>query len=200
MKSSSRLADSCLDVQVAGLRQIIHQSDRVLAILERTGALGLPHWYLGAGAVTQTVWNHLHGFDAGRGIKDYDLIYFNGDDLSAESETDVERETTAILEGLDVNLDLTNEARVHLWYQERFGRSIEPYESSEEAISTWPTTASCIGIRLEGERFKVCAPYGLRDLFDLVVRPNKVLVGREIYEAKATRWAEQWPELTIHSW
>jgi hypothetical protein len=200
MKSSSLLADSCLDVQVEGLEQMTRKSDRVLAILERTKSLGLPHWYLGAGAVTQTVWNHVHGFDANWGIKDYDLIYFKSDDLSAESEADAKRETSAIFDDLDVNLDLTNEARVHLWYQERFGRSIAPYASSEEAISTWPTTASCIGIRLEGEGFKVCAPYGLRDLFDLVVRPNKVLIDREVYEAKTTRWAELWPGLTIHSW
>jgi uncharacterized protein len=197
---SSPLADSCLDVQIEGLWKIIQQSDRVLAILERTETLDLPHWYLGAGAVTQTVWNHVHGFDTSRGIKDYDLVYFNGDDLSAESEAEVEGRVAACFDDLDVNLDLTNEARVHLWYQERFGRSIAPYESTEEAISTWPTTASCLGIRLEGDGLKVCAPYGLRDLFDLVVRPNKALIDREIYEAKASRWAEQWPGLTVHSW
>ncbi len=49
--------------------------------------------------------------------------------------------------GLDVEIDIKNEARVHLWYGERFGKEIEPYRSSAEAIATWPTSASCVGVR-----------------------------------------------------
>jgi hypothetical protein len=38
--------------------------------------------------------------------------------------------------------DVKNEARVHLWYERRFGRHLEPYRSTGDAIATWPTTAS----------------------------------------------------------
>jgi hypothetical protein len=41
-----------------------------------------------------------------------------------------------------------------------------------------------VGIRGE---FECCAPFGLDDLFGLVVRPNKRQITRAIYEAKVER-------------
>lgn len=35
--------------------------------------------------------------------------------------------------------------------------------------------------------FKIYAPYHLDDLFSMVVRPNKLIVTREIFENKATK-------------
>jgi hypothetical protein len=101
---------------------------------------------------------------------------------------------------LGVTVDVTNEARVHLWYEQRFGVPLEPYGSTEEAIATWPTTASSVGVRPAGSGLAVCAPFGLRDLFALVVRPNKTLVTEAIYTAKAARWQATWPRLTILGW
>lgn len=185
---------------MASLERDLRANPVVDAILERAPALALPSWYLGAGGVTQTVWNVLHGFEPTRGIKDYDLVYFDGDDLSAAAEAAVERRAVALLGDLDVKIDVTNEARVHLWYAERFGRAIPPYRSTEHAISTWPTTASSIGVRDDGDELVVCAPFGLDDVYGMVVRPNKVKVTQAIYEAKAARWAAIWPKLTVLGW
>ncbi|MFJ3951773.1 nucleotidyltransferase family protein [Streptomyces sp. Je 1-4] len=44
------------------------------------------------------------------------------------------------------------------------------------------------------------APHGLADVFNLVVRPNPVLAPQEVYETKAARWRQQWPELTVLDW
>ena len=44
------------------------------------------------------------------------------------------------------------------------------------------------------------APYGLDDLFGLVVRPNRIQVPRRVYEEKAARYRTCWPELTILPW
>lgn len=44
------------------------------------------------------------------------------------------------------------------------------------------------------------APFGLDDMFDMIVRPNKRIVTREVYERKAQRWATHWPRLTIMPW
>jgi hypothetical protein len=52
----------------------------------------------------------------------------------------------------------------------------------------------------QDDGFAVCAPYGLTDLFGMVVRPNKVIVPRAVYEAKAARWAAVWPKLTVLAW
>ena len=84
-------------------------------------------------------------------------------------------------------LDVRNQARVHLWYERRFGRPLAPYRSVEHAIATWPTTATSIGVRAEGDNFAVSAPFGLADLFALTIRPNTTLVDRAGYEGKAAR-------------
>lgn len=194
------MADAPIDRQVGALKSIVRLNPVVAAILDWGPQLQLPSWYLGAGAVTQTVWNILHGFDPTSGIEDYDLVFFDPDDLSADAERLVERKAGELLADSGVHVDVTNEARVHLWYAQRFGRSIPPYRSTEHAISTWPTTASSIGVRSEGDTFAVCAPFGLRDLFAMVVRPNKTIIERAVYETKASRWAAQWPRLTVIPW
>lgn len=169
------------------------------AVMIAASDMGLPDWYFGAGGVAQTVWNLRHGFEAADGIKDYDLVYFSRD-TSAEEERRIEAELAQRLCEFGVVLDVNNEARVHLWYAERFGRRIDPYISTEDAISTWPTTASCVGVRTEKDSVVVCAPFGLTDLLDMVARPNKVIVSREIYEEKTNRWAARWPLLRVLPW
>jgi hypothetical protein len=70
----------------------------------------------------------------------------------------------------------------------------------EHAIATWPTTATSIGVRSDHNGFKVCAPFGLTDLFAMVVRPNAKLVSQAVYQAKAERWRLMWPRLTVLPW
>jgi hypothetical protein len=194
------VADAPLDEQVRALQGALATNRFVVAILQRVPRLGLADWYLGAGAVTGTVWNVLHGFDSTSGIKDYDLVYFDPNDLSADGEAATEQRIREVMEEVPVELDVTNEARVHIWYPQRFGRTIPPYRSAEHAISTWPTTASSIGVRLEGDSLVVCAPFGLRDLFAMVVRPNKAIIDAHVYDDKASRWADHWPRLRVLPW
>jgi hypothetical protein len=186
--------------QVRALEHAVRQNPVAQAILERVEALRLPSWYLGAGGVTHSVWNHLHGFEPTRGIKDYDVVYFDADDLTAAGETAVERRVGEVCGDLGATVDVTNEARVHFWYEQRFGRPIAPYRSTEHAISTWPTTASSIGVRSDRGEFVVCAPFGLSDVFAMVVRPNKAIIDRVLYEDKAGRWAQIWSELSVLPW
>jgi hypothetical protein len=185
---------------IASLESIVSQQPVIAEILRTAPSLGLPDWYLGAGCITQTVWNSLHGFELTFGIKDYDLVYFDPHDLSSQAEDDAERRAGEVVGAMGARLDVTNEARVHLWYEQRFGRPVGPYESSCAAIATWPTTATSVGIRRASGLFEVCAPFGLGDLFRMIVRPNKRLVSREVYEAKAKRWAGTWPRLTVLDW
>ncbi len=98
-------------------------------------------------------------------------------------------------------MEVRNQARAHLWYEERFGYEITPYESVENAINTWPTTATSIGIRPEpGAGFAIYAPCGLNDLLGMIVRPNKTQITKEIYYSKVERWVRVWPRLTVMSW
>lgn len=188
-----------LQEQTLYLAGVLDRNPVVKAVLAVAAEMQLPDWYLAAGGVSQTVWNVRHGFEAAGGIKDYDLVYFDpGADKAAER--DIEREFTGRLSSFNVELDIKNEAFVHLWYGQRFGTEIEQYRSTEHAISTWPTTASSVGIRSGSDGLVVCAPYGLHDLLGMVARPNKSIVTRDIYEEKTRRWAARWPRLTVIPW
>lgn len=200
MTSGADRGNAQLPAQVDAFERMLLQSPIAAAILERAPTLALPDWYLGAGSVAQTVWNCLHGFDPGTGIKDYDLVYFDATDLTADGEDERAQEAARLFGDLGAKIDLTNEARVHLWYEGRFGFAIPPYRSAEHAISTWPTTAASVGVRYEGGSFIVCAPFGLHDLFAMVVRPNKTLIEEAVYVSKAERWSRQWPRLAVVPW
>jgi hypothetical protein len=145
------------------------------------------------------VWNLRHGYSPDQGIKDYDLVYFDPD-LNLDAERRIEQELSDRLAAFGIELDVKNEAWVHIWYAERFGNTIDPYVSTEDAISTWPTTASCVGVRRDQDGFVVCAPFGLADLLGMVARPNKKVVTKAVYEEKTSRWTSRWPRLTVLPW
>jgi hypothetical protein len=46
----------------------------------------------------------------------------------------------------------------------------------------------------------VYAPCGLNDMIGLIIRANKGLVAREVYEKKVERWQQVWPKLTAIPW
>jgi len=182
------------------VRAILQGSRRFVEVLEHCAALDLPGWYLAAGCVTQTVWNHLTGRPVDGGIRDYDLIYFDDADLSWEAENDVIQLACERVRSLPVELEVRNQARVHLWYESRYGIPCPPYTSSESAIDSFPSTATSIGVRLTEEGvWRFYAPFGFDDLLRLVVRPNLVLAPAEVYAQKAARWKKHWPELRIES-
>ena len=182
------------------LEAALRENLTLFEIIEQLEHVALPDAWLVAGAIAQTVWNLAAGHAADRGIKDVDIVYFDASDLSAESEAAHEAQLRARLAHLPFKLDVKNEARVHLWYQRVFGNPIAPYVSVAEAIGTFPTTATAIGVRRRSGVFECCAPFGLGDLFGLVVRPNPRQITRAVYETKLERWRPLWPHLTFLSW
>jgi len=188
-----------LQTQIDYLEKTLAKSKVVSSVLKLAPRLGMPNWYLGAGVVAQTVWNELHGLPLEHGIKDCDLVYFDTD-ISARAQDRFIQKAKKLFVALPIEVDVTNEARVHLWYKEEVGKDIEPYTSTEDAINTWPTTASAVGVRYEGKVFVVYAPCGLNDMMGLIIRPNKGLITREVYEKKVRRWRETWPKLKAISW
>jgi uncharacterized protein len=185
--------------QVKALEAILSQSAVIQTVLDRIEQLHLPQWYLGAGCIAQTVWNYLSGNDLTAYIQDLDVAYFE-EDVRAEREGQRGEEIRAFLQDIPLPLDVKNQARVHLWYEAHFGYAIRPYRSVEDAINTWPTTATCVGVRTDAEGLRVYAPYGLNDMFGMVVRPNKAQITEAIYQQKATRWKACWPRLQVINW
>jgi hypothetical protein len=74
------------------------------------------------------------------------------------------------------------------------------YTSTRHAIATFPTTATAIGMRPAPSGIELCAPFGVDDLVELVVRPNKAQITADIYAAKVSRWKMMWPRLQIIDW
>ena len=82
------------------------------AILQRLPALGLPDAWLVAGCLFQTVWNLQSGRPPATGIKDYDLFYFDGADLSDAAEARVGARGEAAFADLGGTIEAKNQARV----------------------------------------------------------------------------------------
>jgi uncharacterized protein len=180
---------------------IVLEDPLVAEVLRRAPELGLDDWWLVAGVLVQTVWNRLTGRPAGTGIRDADLFYLDRD-TSWDAEDAVIRRGAALFGDLPVPVEIRNEARVHLWYADRFAAPAPPpFRSCTEAIDRFAAVCCSVGVTTDpAGRPRVYAPHGLADLFDLVVRPNRAQAPRHVYESKAARWRQHWPELTVLPW
>jgi hypothetical protein len=152
------------------LESILSQDPIMSVVLNRLDMLTVPDCQVAAGAIAQTVWNNILGKPQGWGLKDIDIIYFDRDDVSAKIEKSREQEVRAVFNDLPLNFDVKNEARVHLWYEDKFGYPIRQYSSLRGAVDTFPTTATCVAARRCDDRFESYATFGYDDLFDLIVR------------------------------
>jgi hypothetical protein len=187
--------------QRAYFLDLVQRNPMNVSILDRGPMLGVPDWWLTAGAVFQTVWNILDGRDPGAGIADYDVFYYDASDLSYEAEDAVIRHAESLFADLGVTVEVRNEARVHLWYESRFGVPGVQFSSSRDAIDHFASTTCCFGVSrsMHGEVVDY-APHGYADLFAKRVRPNPRLAPREVYETKARRWRQEWPSLVVEPW
>ncbi|RJQ80151.1 MAG: hypothetical protein C4519_10420 [Desulfobacteraceae bacterium] len=130
-----------LQSQLKALESILLDNRLIRTVLERASDLCLPNWYVGAGCVSQSVWNYLAGRDLSADIHDIDLVYYDGADLTEATESRRCDSARSLFAELPIRIDLKNEARVHIWHESHFGYPIKPYRSVEEAINSWPTTA-----------------------------------------------------------
>ena len=189
------------DADVDTFLTYVLRNSKNRALLERLPELALPDNYLVAGCLFQSVWNGLSGFPPEYGIADYDVFYNDPTDLSWDAEDAVIRRCADAFADIEVEIQVRNQARVHLWYEQRFGVPCPPIQSSREAIDTFPNQSSCFGVcqRPDGT-FDVYAPFGFADLFDMVLRPNPARDLRARYYEKADRWRAVWPDLRVLPW
>ncbi len=180
------------------LGRIVAADAQLLHVLDVARDLALPDWLVVSGAVYQAVLNHLTGRPPRYGLKDYDLIYFDASDLSYEAEDRVIRRAAEAFEPpLRSLVEVRNQARVHLWFEDHFGEPYEPLNCSAEALTRFTSATFAVGVRLEGdERLRVEAPFGLADLFALRLRRNPWRETRGFAATAATVQA-RWPELTV---
>ena len=185
----------------ARFTDIVLANETIRALVDRLAKLGLPDCYLAAGCLCQTVWNHLSGFPLAHGVTDYDIFYCDLSDLSWEGEDRIIRRCAAVFADLDAAVQVRNQARVHLWYPEKFGTPHSPLHSTREGIDGFLTQCSAHGLRKTASGgYEVYAPFGFDDVFAMVVRPNYVHDLPWAYQEKADRWQQTWPDVTVVPW
>jgi hypothetical protein len=166
-------------------------------IVKRLPSLGLSDVWLVSGALFQSAWNTISGRSPDYGVKDYDIFYFDPD-MSWEAEDVAIKRASRLFADLGQRVEIRNQARVHLWYQERFGAPYSPLSRSTQAIDRFLMTCAQVGIGQYDKRLAVYAPSGFDDIEHMIVRPNRTNSFRsDHYYAKASRWQMVWPELTV---
>ncbi len=177
---------------------ILRGSPGLMQVLRTAREIDLPDWLVFSGALYQPVLNHLTGRDVSYGIRDYDLAYFDAVDISYEAEDAVIRRVAAAFDPPFAEMvEVRNQARVHLWFEGKFGEAYAPLRSSAEAIERFVSPLFAVGVRLEADdRLTVTAPYGLEDLFALRMRPNprRPTAG---FARTAAGLTARWPEVSI---
>jgi hypothetical protein len=180
------------------LAAILRASPDVMHVLTTVRALRLPDWRLFSGAVYQSVWNHQTGRPPAYGLKDFDIGYFDPDTSWDAEDVFIKRVAAAFDEPFKSTVEVRNQARVHLWFEDHFGEPYEPLASTDEALGRFVCPGFAVGVRLEDDdTISVAAPFGLEDVFDMILRPNP-------NRPEARGWARvtasargRWPEARI---
>jgi uncharacterized protein len=189
------------DVQKTAFLDIIWSDRLVRGALERARDMDLPDWWLVSGVLYNSLWNHLTGKPSGHGIKDIDLFYFDDADHSYEAENAVIRRGEAAFEGLAVPVEIRNQARVHFWFEQRFGAPYPKLNSGKDGVSFFASKTHAAAVRLEADgELRLHAPFGLNDIFSFRITPNHALDNRATHHDKAERQMKLWPELEFVPW
>jgi len=181
------------------------------ALLRRLPVLGLPQGFLTAGSLFQAVWNRLSDRPAAAGVRDYDVFYFDNSDLSWEAEDRVIRRVAEATVNLlpppqaapgagpgarpAATVEVRNQARVHLWYRDRFGGDYPRLECATDGIDRYLIPCTSVGISLEDGA--LYAPNGFEDLWAGVLRPNPLLPDLPLFRRKAESYRARWPWLRV---
>ena len=163
-------------------------------ILNQLAKLKLPDCYLTAGCLFQPIWNQRSGKPDLWGVKDFDVFYYD-EDVSWDAEDKVINRVSELLGPLAKRVEVRNQARVHLWYENRFGSPIPPLTSSRDGIDKFLISCTCVGIEVESG--KLYAPDGLSDIWNGVLRMNPANAKPELFGKKASEYQSRWPWLTV---
>ena len=161
----------------------------------------MPDAWLVAGCLFQTIWNLRDGRAPTEGIKDYDLFYFDGADLSPEAELAVQHRVHACYQDLGITIEAKNQARVHIWYRDWFGFPYPALRDTRDGIDRFLVPCTAVGLQNgqpgESPALALYAPYGLEDLYRGVLRPNPLSDHRPLFQQKALSYQRRWNWLQL---
>jgi hypothetical protein len=177
---------------------IVRNDPGLMHVLTTLRRLDLPDWRVFSGAVYQSVWNAVTGRPVGHGRKDYDLGYFDPDTSWDAEDVVIQRVAAAFEEPFRGAVEVRNQARVHLWFRDRFGEDYAPLPDTDAALARFVAPAFAVGVRLEADdSISVAAPFGLEDVFSLTLRPNPERPLAKGWDRVVASASERWPELRI---
>jgi hypothetical protein len=187
------------DELVERLVGIVGSSSSLMTVLEVLRDLDLPDPLVMSGGVYQTVWNALTGRGLDYGIKDYDVGYFDADTSYEAEDVVIQQVAGAFDEPLSGMVEVRNQARVRLWFEEHFGHPYgAPLMHTAEALTRFVCPAFAVGVRLEDDdSLTVAAPFGLEDVFAMRLRPNPLGGVSPDWTGIVASVAGRWPELTV---
>lgn len=175
------------------LLQVLRADAWSMDMLSAVRSLSLPDWAIGAGFVRSLVWDRITRRAERTVLGDVDVLYFDPGNTSKTAEHDIVRNLARLHRS--VPWSAKNQARMHL------KNGDAPYRDTLDALSRWLETPTAVAVRLEkNDDLTVLAPFGLEDLFAMVIRPTPAgneKSGEYRERLRRKRWAESWPEATI---
>lgn len=194
-----RFAGQPFETQRAALAAMVREEPVLMEVL---GGIGdLPQGLMVAGALYNLAWNRLTGRPGLQNVADIDVFYFDDGDLSYEAEDVVIRRLEARFARLPLPVQVRNQARVHLWFPQKFGGSFTPLASAAEMLERYASKTHAVAARLtDAGEIDVLAPFGLDDVFSFRITPNPVLNNQKTHEKKGARAKSVWPQITVVPW
>ncbi|ETN93953.1 nucleotidyltransferase family protein [Zhouia amylolytica] len=171
---------------------IVDNDAWMIEVLRVVKSLNLNDWWIGAGFVRNKIWDVNHG-NKRTELNDIDVIHFDPSNSTEAYDLELENK----LKKLHPNLkwSIKNQSRMHLRNEHL------PYINCHHAISFWPETATAVAVKLNSnDQIEYIAPYGLHDLFNLIVKPTPNF-DLEVYNARIEKkqWKKTWGKLDIRT-
>lgn len=171
--------------------RLLTKDPYILETLAMVRDLNLNDCWIGAGLLRNKIWDVLHEIKTPQ-QNDIDVVFFDTNDITEVREKEIELQLAAI--NPKVKWSVKNQARMHIRNHH------SQYNSTEDALSYWPETATAIAARLNSnDEIEVLAPYGLNDVFQLIIRPtpnfNPAVFQKRM---KEKQWEKQWKLLKLY--
>lgn len=164
----------------------------MMDVLREAEKLNLPEWMIGAGFLRNKVWDHLH--EIKRDIadtNDIDLVYLDKENVSEENDFAHSEKMSGTL---GLRWEIKNQAYMHTRHNH------QPYKSTQEGISHWVETPTCVAVTLKNGEPKIIAPHGIDDLVNLIVRPSPSRTADlDLFYKRIEdkQWLSKWPKLKV---
>lgn len=175
------------------ITELIQKDSWMVDVLKAAEELNLPDWWIGAGFLRNKIWDYIENKES-EPTRDVDLVYFDNRNMAQEIDWDHDRHMSAKYPFAE--WEIRNQARMH------YVNGFEPFTSTEDGISHWVETATCVGVRLQQGQLEYLFCYGTDDLYGMIARPTPYfkkapLVAKFFERVEQKKWQARWPDLRV---